>query len=384
MFTMIFLFSSPKTTSRLAPADGGRAWRLSADSAAASHPRFSPDGATVAWTSLRDGDPEVYAADAAGSAATRITYWSAQRTRVTGWTAQGDVLAVTSAGQGRRQSTWAYAIPLEGAPPRRLPYGPVWDLAVAAAGTALLTGLMNTEPAHWKRYRGGSAGKLWTSTAADPLFQRVLGDLNGQFHSPMVVGDRLVFISDHEGIGNIYSVPLADLGGTDLRRHTDHDGLYVRNASTDGTRVVYHLGGDIWILDHLDAQTRRVDITLGSPAAARAPRLITAAQHLEDLDCDQTGQASAITVRGTVHWLTHKDGPALRAVRQAGRPRAAAPRAGRQRQGGLGDRRRRIRLARYWWRDRGATARCDSKLIARRCDQPCRFPGRGYGRGRRA
>uniref|UniRef100_UPI00261365BC S41 family peptidase n=1 Tax=Trebonia sp. TaxID=2767075 RepID=UPI00261365BC len=32
--------------------------------------------------------------------------------------------------------------------------------------------------------------------------------------------------------------------------------------------------------------------------------------HLGGLDCDRTGQASVVEVRGTVHWLTHCDGPA--------------------------------------------------------------------------
>jgi len=65
------------------------------------------------------------------------------------------------------------------------------------------------------------------------------------------------------------------------------------------------------MLDGPDAPSpRKLDITLGSPAAARAPRLITARDHLGSLDCDQTGQASVVEVRGTVHWLTHKDGPA--------------------------------------------------------------------------
>ena len=46
----------------LAPAAGGRAWRLSADDVPVSYPRFSRDGSQVAWTSWRDGSPEVYAA----------------------------------------------------------------------------------------------------------------------------------------------------------------------------------------------------------------------------------------------------------------------------------------------------------------------------------
>ena len=51
----------------------------------------------------------------------------------------------------------------------------------------------------------------------------------------MLVGGRLVFLSDHEGTGNLYSCAL---DGTDLRRHTDHDGSYARQASTDGERIV--------------------------------------------------------------------------------------------------------------------------------------------------
>jgi len=327
----------------LAPADGGRAWRLSADGAQVSYPRFSRDGTAIAWTSWRDGDPEVYAAGADGSAAARLTFWGDPQTRVTGWTPGGEVLAVTSAGQPAAKYRRAFAVPGladEGAPPRLLPFGPVNDLALEDAGIALLTGSVAGEPAYWKRYRGGRAGKLWVADGTGlppsaphppPLpsslpphspFVRVLADLEGQLASPMLIGGRLFFLSDHEGTGNIYSCAP---DGTGLRRHTDHDGMYVRNPSTDGQRIVYHVAGDIWMLDGPEVpQPRRIEITLGSPAPARAPRLISASDHLGDLDCDQTGQASVVEVRGTVHWLTHKDGPA-RALHVEPRARARLP-----------------------------------------------------------
>ncbi len=292
----------------LAPAAGGRAWRLSADEAPVSHPRFSRDGTRVAWTSGRDGNPEVYAADTEGSTAGRLTYWGDPQTRVTGWTAEGDVLAISSAGQPAMKYRRAFAVPDQGAPPRLLPFGAVNDVAIEPAATALLTGSVAGEPAFWKRYRGGRAGRLWTATEQDPLFTRVLAGLDGQLASPMLIGGRLFFLSDHEGTGNIYSCAL---DGTGVARHTDHGGMYVRNPSTDGQRIVYHVAGDIWVLDGPDApEPRRIEVTLGSPAAARAPRLISAKDHLGALDCDRTGQASVVEVRGTVHWLTHKDGPA--------------------------------------------------------------------------
>src|SRR5258708_12976224 len=82
----------------------------------------------------------------------------------------------------------------------------------------------------------------------------------------------------------------------------------------------------MWIRDGPDApEARKLEITLGSPAAARAPRLVYARDHLGGLDCDQTGQASVVEVRGTVHWLTHKDGPA-RALSVDSAARARLPR----------------------------------------------------------
>jgi len=307
----------------LAPADGGRAWRLTADGGQASHPRFSPDGATIAWTSWRDGGiPEVYTADTDGGAATRRTYWGDMRTRVTGWTRPDEVLAITAVDQPTSQRTMAYAVPLA-APPRRLPFGQVNDLALTESATVLLTA-QRGDPSHWKRYRGGTAGRLWVASAEDPLFTRVLSNLSGQLAAPMIVDGRLVFLSDHEGTGNIYSTAL---DGGDLRRHTDHDGFYARNPATDGTSIVYHVAGDIWRLDSLaaDAQPRKLDIQLTAPPAARAPRVITAADHLGELDCDETGQASVVEVRGTVHWLTHADGPA-RALSVNPNARARLPR----------------------------------------------------------
>ena len=281
----------------------------------------------IAWTSGRDGPPEVYLAGIDGGNGRRLSYWGEPGTRVCGWTPDGDVVAVSASGQPFDHFTRAYALPAAGpdgeaaAAAALLPFGVVADLAIEADGVALLTGNLR-DPAFWKRYRGGRSGRLWLRPAADGDFSQVLAGPPGQLRSPMLVGGRLAFLSDHEGTGNLYSCAL---DGSDLRRHTDHDGWYARNASTDGTRVVYHCAGDVWLLDGLNAdQPRRLEFVLGSPAA-RAPRLMSADDHLGDLSCDYHGQASAVEVRGTVHWLTHRDGPA-RALSVVPGVRARLPR----------------------------------------------------------
>jgi tricorn protease len=316
----------------LAPLAGGRAWRVTADQGEASYPRISPDGALIAWTSKRDGPPEIYLTGTGGGPDRRLTYWSDLATRTCGWSPDGEVLGVTAAGQPFARSTWAHALPVTAsAAARRLGYGPVGDIAVDRGAVALLNGTTGRDPAFWKRYRGGTSGRLWVSAQDSGAqagqnsapFRRVLADVRGQFFSPMLVGGRLAFLSDHEGTGNVYSCAL---DGSDLRRHTHHDGFYARNASTDGSRITYQCAGDIWLLDDLTgAQPRQAEVTLGSPAAPRAARLISAQDHLGDLSCDASGQASAVEIRGTVHWLAHRDGPA-RALSVVQGTRARMPR----------------------------------------------------------
>ena len=171
----------------------------------------------------------MHLADLAGGPSSRLTYWGDATTGVRGWTADGQILAVTARGQPFSHHTWAYTVPVDGGPPARLPYGPVGDLTLGTSWSGPAAAVTGRDPAHWKRYRGGGTGQLWVErdgaagrTAGQVRFTRILPDIGGQLSSPLLVGGRLAFLSDHEGVGNLYS---CDLDGGDLRRHTDHDGL---------------------------------------------------------------------------------------------------------------------------------------------------------------
>ncbi|MFE9834706.1 S41 family peptidase [Streptomyces sp. NPDC005551] len=307
-----------------APLDtGGRAWRVSADNVPVNHPRISPDGITVAWTSTRDGAPEVHAAPLDGGPAKRLTHWGSDRTQVRGWTPEGHVLALSTAGQASLRRSWARAVPLDGGPAATLPYGPVGDVARGGPGTVLLSAPMGREAAWWKRYRGGTAGKLWIDRDGDGEFVRLHEDLDGNVEYPMWVGERVAFLSDHEGVGAVYS-SLAD--GSDLRRHTGVDGFYARHAATDGTRIVYASAGELWLLDDLDgAGARRLDVRTGGRRVDLQPHPVDAARWFGAGAPDHTGRGSAISVRGAVHWITHRAGPARALAAEPG-VRARLPR----------------------------------------------------------
>ncbi|MEU0198804.1 MULTISPECIES: S41 family peptidase [unclassified Streptomyces] len=292
----------------LAPLDGpGRAWRLTVDRTKAGHPRFSPDGRHLAYTSWRSLVPEVHLVPVDGGPGRQVSHWGSADTRVCGWTPDGEILAVASHGEPFSYFTWAYKVSPDGDPGRKLPWGPVSDIQVAdlhgERKTLLLTGTPPHEPAAWKRYRGGATGRLWLHG------ERLLEGLGGHLHSPLFVGGRIAFLSDHEGVGNLYSCAY---DGSDLRRHTDHDAFYARHAASDGTRVVYQCAGDLWLVDDLSpgSEPRRLDVRLSGPRAGRRPYQVAASQHVDGVSVDETGRASAVVVRGSLYWLTHRDGPA--------------------------------------------------------------------------
>ncbi|MGW0820002.1 S41 family peptidase [Streptomyces sp. NPDC002845] len=291
----------------VAPLDGGRAWRVSVDNVPVNHPRISPDGTTVAWTSTRDGASEAHIAPIDGGPAKRLTYWGSSKTQVRGWTPDGQVLALSTQGQASLRRTWARAVPLDGGPATTLPYGPVGEVAYGPA-TVLLSAPMGREAAWWKRYRGGTAGKLWIDREDQGEFVRLHAELDGNIEYPSWVGERIAFLSDHEGVGALYS-SLGD--GSDLRRHTAVDGFYARHAATDGSRVVYSSAGELWLLDDLDgAEPRRLDIRLGGQRVDLQPHPVSAGRWFGAAAPDHTGRGSAIAVRGAVHWVTHRSGPA--------------------------------------------------------------------------
>ncbi|MDI5961434.1 S41 family peptidase [Streptantibioticus silvisoli] len=313
----------------------GRAWRVSSDNMPVRRPRISPDGRHIAYTTTRDGAPENVVVPVDGGAARRLTHWGVGRNAVSTWTPDGDVVVVSSRGEASAQRSWAYALPVGGGPALRLPYGWVGDVAYGPGGAVLTCSVPGIrEAAAWKRYRGGGAGKLWLDPDGGGEFHRVLAGLDGNLECPMWVGERLAFLSDHEGTGALYSC-LPD--GDDLRRHSALGGFYARHAATDGERVVFTAAGRLHLVESLDAgpdAARVLEIRLGGQVTDRQPYPVRAAAHFGDASPDHTGRGSAVEVRGTIHWVTHRDGPA-RALAVTPGVRTRLPRVFRK--GGTGE-----------------------------------------------
>ena len=290
------------------PAAGGTARRLTAGLSEPSTPCFSPDGQWVAYVGRDEQHPEVYLMSAEGGAARRMT-WLGPDVMVRGWTPEGRILFVSTYGQPFFRNYQAFTLDPNGGMPELLPLGQVNHLAFGP-GEAKVIGRNTADPARWKRYRGGTAGHLWIDATGAGTFRR-MSELAGNITSPMWVGDRVYYLSDAEGVGNLYSCAP---DGTNVRRHTDHDDYYARHAQTDGRRIVYQCGAGLFVFDPERDHSERLDIGLSSHRTQAARKFVAAAEHLDGFHAHPAGHSVALVARGKLFTLPLWEG----AVRQHG------------------------------------------------------------------
>jgi tricorn protease len=299
-------------------AAGGVARRLTAGLGEPSTPALSPDGRWLAYVARDEQHPEVYLMPGEGGPARRMT-WLGPDVMVRGFTPDGRILFVTTHGQPFFRNYRAFTLGIDGGLPEPLPLGQVNHLSFGPGGARVI-GRNTADPARWKRYRGGTAGHLWVDAHASGEFVR-LAKLEGNITSPMWLGERIYFLADSEGIGNLYS---CRPDGTDLRRHTDHDDFYARHASTDGRRIVYQCGARLWLFDPAANQAREVAVDVPGHRTQAARRFASAADFAGAVHVHPAGHSLAVEARGKLFSFALWEG----AVRQHGSAAAGRYRLG--------------------------------------------------------
>jgi len=290
---------------------GGAAHRLTSNTGEESMATISPDGQTVAFNAEYEGPREVYTMPVSGGIPQRRT-WDGDAVPAA-WNPDGRLLVRTA-----RYSTLPDPkLVLLDADGRRqvLPLAAAAEAAYSADGRSLFFTRWRKQPSSTKRYRGGTAESLWRFDGegeAVPL----TADWTGTSHAPMIWNGRVYFLSDRDGIMNVWSM---DPAGHGLRQESRQRVYDVRSASLSDGHIVYACGADLWLLELGTGQEKAIPIVLASDFDQLRDHWVkTPLDYLTDVHIAPDGGSAVFTARGEVFTLPAQSGRIVKVAADSG------------------------------------------------------------------
>jgi tricorn protease len=287
---------------------GGDARRLTSNPGEESLAMISPDGKSVAFSAEYEGPTDVYTMPIDGGLPERRT-WDAGAVPA-GWTPDGRLL-VQTARYSTLPDTKLVAIDSKGSR-EIVPLAQAAEGVYSSDGRSLFFTRLRRQPSSTKRYQGGTAENIWrydANSEAVPL----TADFAGTSHAPMFWNGRVYFLSDRDGVMNVYSM---NPTGKDIKQHTHQHGFDVQYASISEGKIVYQCGADLWLLDLQSGKDAIIPITLVSDFDQLRDHWVKKPQeYLTGAHIAPDGSAAVFTARGEVFTLPAKPG---RIVKVAG------------------------------------------------------------------
>jgi len=275
---------------------GGPARRLTSNPGLERDAAISPDGQTVAFTAEYEGPTDVYTMPVQGGLPQRRTWDGGAY--AAGWSPDGRMLVET-----RRYSTLPepQLVAIDNRGKREIiPLAQAAEGAYSTDGQTLFFTRLDRQPSQTKRYKGGTAQNIWRYDAGKEAVL-LTGDWPGTSHNPMFWNGRVYFLSDRDGVMNIFSM---DLEGHDLKQHTHQRQFDVQSAALSDGRIAYQCGADLWLLDLHSGQDAVIPITLLSDFDQLRDHWVrNPLQYLTGAHIAPDGSAAVFTARGEVFTL---------------------------------------------------------------------------------
>jgi len=286
------------------PLSGGLARRLTSHQEEESYPKFSRDGKTILYSAKYEGPTEIYTLPMTGGMPTRWTYES-DVSIANAWTPDGELVYSTQA-YSTLPDMQLVTINTKTKQKERIPLSQASEASFNKDGTTVYFVRPSFHGNVTKRYKGGTARQIWKFTYGSPEAIKLTTDYAGESHHPMWFNERIYFISDRDGIMNIWSITEE---GNDLTQHTHHTIFDVRYAGISNGNIVYQLGADIWHYNIEANTSAKINIMLASDLDQLREKWVeNPSQYITSVRPDNEGDRIVITARGRVFVVPVKAG----------------------------------------------------------------------------
>jgi tricorn protease len=294
---------------------GGVARRLTSFQGQASNPRFSPDGEWIAFSGDYAGNLDIYVVPSIGGEPKRLT-WHPDADEVQGWTPDGKSVVFAS---GR--ATWApssaprfWTVPVEGGPEEPLPLPRAYQGKISPDGTRIAYRLNNSWDEERRNYRGGQNRPIWITDMK--TFETVKPPWDGSKDMvPSWIGDTVYFISDRDGVANVWSY---DTKSKALAQATHFGDFDVKTLDTGAGVVVFEQAGVIHELNPRTGQEHVVNVTVTGDFPWMMPHWQEVSAFVSNLAISPTGKRVLVEARGEIFTIPAEKGETRDLTRSSG------------------------------------------------------------------
>ena len=284
---------------------GGRARRLTSFQGQTTNPHFSPDGKWIAFSGDYAGNTDVYVIPAEGGEPKRLT-WHPGGDSVQGWMPDGKAIMFASS-----RATWApsgaprfWTVPAEGGveEPMALPRG--YQGKISPDGARIAYRMNSSWDEERRNYRGGQNRPIWivdlkTYDLVSPPWT------DSKDMEPVWVGSTVYFISDRDGVANVWSYEPATKRLAQVTKFNDFD---VKTMDAGAGVVVFEQAGVIHELDPKGGRDRVVNITAVGDFPWMMPRWEDVTRRMATMALSPTGKRVVVEARGEIFTIPAEKG----------------------------------------------------------------------------
>jgi tricorn protease len=287
--------------------DGGPARRLTSFQGETSNPKLSPDGSQVAFSAMYGGNVDVYVVPSVGGEPKRLT-WHPAPDEVQGWSPDGKNILFSSArgGDAPQAVPRFYEIPATGGIEEPLPMPRAYQGKISPDGKRLAYRMNNSWDEERRNYRGGQNRPIWildfaTNNVETPPWT------DTKEMEPAWVGDVVYFLSDRDGVSNVWAYDTKTKQLHEATHFTDFD---VKTLDAAPDAVVFEQAGYIHLLDPKTDREHIVNITAAGDFPWMMPQWKDVSNRVTSLALSPTGKRAAVEARGEIFTIPAEKGDA--------------------------------------------------------------------------
>jgi tricorn protease len=279
------------------PRAGGNARRLTSFQGQTMNPHFSPDGRFIAFSAEYAGNLDVYIVASEGGEPHRLT-WHPGADQVQGWTPDGKSILFASS-----RASWApsaaprfWTVPVMGGVEEPMALPRAYQGKISPDGTHVAYRMNNSWDEERRNYRGGQNRPIWivdlkTYDLVSPQWT------DSKDVDPVWVEDVVYFISDRDGVANIWEYETKTKKLTQVTKFTDFD---VKSIDSGNGSIVFEQAGYIHELDTKSRKERVVNITAVGDFPWMMPNWEDVTNRMTNMAISPTGRRVAVEARGEI------------------------------------------------------------------------------------